>query len=199
MAIKLARLPTNWERQPELVRRYWDTTMTELEKTLNAILAIPVIEEALANLDTAVEAAQTAAENAQIAADAANAAAEQSKAETSLINSYIENFTAPLISSDSLGNITVAAHDRVYGDSVLNPTVSVAGASIASGASPGDIVRVYYIDPSRAGGTVSYLFTIDPTTPQAQTGDTHSVGAVSVPAVGSTDGNFVRPPGFVEP
>lgn len=199
MAIKLARLPVNWEKQPELVRRYWDTTMTEIEKTLNAILEIPIIKEALENLDDAVAAAQAAADAAQDAADDAAGSANTGRLETSLTSSYITNFTTPLISADSSGNVTIANHDRVYGDPALNPTRAVTGGSVSTGATSPSIIRVYYDDPTRAGGSVTYQFTVDPAAPPAQSGNRHSVGAVQIPAAGTQDGNFVKPPGFVEP
>lgn len=166
--------------------------MTEIEKTLNAILAIPLIEDALVDLDTAIAAADAAAASA-------NAAAEAVTSESSLVNSFVDNFVAPLISADNLGNITIATHDRVYGDSTLNPTVSVTGAVVASGAAPASVVRIYYNDASRAGGAVTYLYTIDPAAPPVQGGNVHSVGAVTIPAAGTQGGNGVRPPGYVEP
>lgn len=199
MAVKLARLPVNWEKQPELVRRYWDTTMSEIEKTLNAILAIPIIQEALEGLDAAVAAAQQAAKDAQDAADSASGAANTARLETSLTSSYVANFTAPLISADSTGQVTIAAHDRVYGDPTLNPTRAIAGGTISTAASASSVIRVYYNDPTRAGGAVTYLFTVDPAPPPVQSGDTHSIGAVIIPAAGTQDGNFIKPPGFVEP
>jgi len=192
MAIKLARLPTTWQEQPKLVERYWDSSMTEIEKTLNAILAIPLIEDALADLDTAIAAADAAAASA-------NAAAVAVTSESSLVNSFVDNFVAPLISADNLGNITIATHDRVYGDSTMNPTVSVTGAVVASGAAPASVVRIYYNDASRAGGSVTYLYTVDPAAPPVQGGNVHSVGAVTIPAAGTQGGNGVRPPGYVEP
>lgn len=192
MAIKLARLPTTWQEQPKLVERYWDSSMTQIEKTLNAILAIPLIEDALADLDTAIAAADAAAASA-------NAAAASVTSEQSIVTSFPDNFVSPLISADNLGNVTIVTHDRVYGDSVLNPTVSVAGATIATAAASGSTVRVYYNDPARAGGTVTYLFTVDPTSPPVQGGNVHSVGAVTIPAAGTQGGNGVRPPGYVEP
>lgn len=192
MAIKLARLPTNWQEQSKLVERYWDTTMTQIEKTLNAILAIPLIEDALAALGTAIAAADAAAATA-------NAAAASVTAESSLVNSFVDNYVAPLISADNLGNVTIAAHDRVYGDTALNPTVSVSGGVVATGAAPASVVRIYYNDPTRAGGTVTYLFTVDPAAPPVQGGNLHSVGAVTIPAAGTQGGKGVRPPGYVEP
>lgn len=187
--VKLARLPTNWQDQPKLVERYWDSAMTEIEKTLNAILAIPLIEDALADLDTAIAAADAAAASA-------NAAAISVTSESSLVNSYPSGVS---ITADNLGDVTITTHNRVYGDSVLNPTVSVTGDVISTGAASGSVVRIYYSDPTRAGGTVSYLFTVDPAAPPVQGGDIHSVGAVTIPAAGTQGGNGLRPPGYVEP
>lgn len=198
MAIKLARLPTNWQDQPKLVERYWDSAMTEIEKTLNAILAIPLIEDALADLDTAIVAADAAAAAANAAAVTANNTATSITSESSLVNSFPDNFTAPLVSADNLGNVTIATHDRVYGDSVLNPTVSVIGTVLATAAVPTDIVRIYYNDATRVGGAVTYLFTVDPAPPPVQGSDVHSVGAVEIPAAGTLGGKSVTPPGYVE-
>lgn len=189
MPVKLARLPTTWQQQPKLVERYWDSSMTEIEKTLNAILAIPLIEDALADLDTAIAAADAAAASA-------NAAAQSVTSESSLVNSYPSGIS---ITANNLGDVTITTHNRVYGDPTMNPTVSVTGAVISTGAASGSIIRVYYNDPTRAGGAVSYLYTVDPATPPVQGGNVHSVGAVEIPAAGTQGGNGVRPPGYVEP
>ena len=200
-SIYLPRLPTNWEQQPHLVARYWDDAMKEIEKTFQALLSIPAIQEALEDLDAAVAAAQAAADDAMSAASDAETAANESKQEQSLISSYIDptSFTAPLISADSAGNVTIATHDRVYGDSVLNPTVEVTGATLATAAAPSSVVRIYYIDPSKAGGSVTFQFTIDPAALVAQGNNAHSVGGVTIPASGTNDGVYVEPPGYVDP
>lgn len=198
--IALPRFPANWQDQPYLISRYWDEAMLELEKTLNAVLAIPAIQEALADLDTAIEAANDAAEAATVAATKAGSASTAALSEQSLVNSYIDptSFTAPLISADSSGNVTIANHSRTYGDSTLNPMVHVTGATIATGASPLSVVRIYYTDATRAGGAITYLFTVDPASPTPQGGNTHAVGAVEIPAAGTSDGNYLKPPGYVE-
>lgn len=193
--VKLPRLTRGWQDQPQLLERYWDIAMRKIESSLNQLLAIPIIQEALVDLDDAIVAAETAAENAQSAADNAQASANGVTAETSLANSYINNFVAPLISADNLGNVTIANHDRVYGD---GSTVSVIGVVLNTGETSPDILRVYYEDVDRLGGSVTYLYTVDPTPPPAQTGSTHSVGATEIPAAGSQDGDYVRPPGFVD-
>jgi hypothetical protein len=190
---RLPRLPLNWNKQPQLFERYWDEAMTNLEKTLNAILDIPAIQTAIDAANAAAAAANTAADNAQGQADA-------NAAEGSLINSYIDSssFTAPLISATSTGSVTVKTHIRIYGDTTLNPSVSVTGSTFASGASAGNTVRVYYSDATRAGGAVTYLCTIDPAAPPVQTGNVHSVGTVIIPSTGTSGGKYVKPPGYVE-
>lgn len=197
--LKLPRLTHGWDKQPQLLERYWDIQATRLEGVLNQILSIPLIIDALADLDAAIIAAETAADNAQTAADNAQNVADSTSAESSLVNSYISNFTPPVITADSTGLITISNHDRVYGNSSLNPTVSVTGGNIASGQVAGSIVRIYYNDPTRAGGAVTYLYTVDPATPPVQGGNTHSVGAVEIPSAGSVDGGWVRPPGYTGP
>ncbi len=204
--VKLPRLWNNWQSMPpHLFERYWDEAMSNIEETLNAILSIPAIEEALEDLDTATQAALDAADNAntaaadaQTAADTAQNTADAQRTEASIANSYVENFTPPLLSADSTGVVTIANHDRHYGDSTLNPTVSVTGDTIATGSASGSVIRVYYDDATRAGGAVTYQFTVDPAAPPVQGGSRHSVGAVTIPVAGSSDGNYVKPPGYVE-
>lgn len=186
--LRLARLPTNWNEQPETFRRWWDETMNAIEETLNAILSIPEIEQALEDLDVATQAAQDAADNA-------NAAASAVTSEQSLSASFPQNYTPPLLNADDTGLVTIAAHDRKYGDGTV---VSVTGGTVATGLTSGDIAWIYYDQASRAGGAVTYQFT-QVETDIAQTGDRHSLGAVTIPASGSQAGNPVRPPGYVNP
>ena len=35
MGVRLARLPVNWKEQPLLFERYWDESMTTIEKGFN--------------------------------------------------------------------------------------------------------------------------------------------------------------------
>lgn len=188
--VKLPRLPVNWDKQPQLFERYWDQAMSSIEKNLNDILSIPLIEDAVA-------AAQASADSAAASATTAQNAAALNAKEASLVTSFTSGFTPPLLTADSSGQVTISNHTRVYGDTTLNPTVSVTGATVSTGASAGDTVRLYYTDPTRAGGSVTYLFTVDPATPMPQTGSTHSVGAVTIPTTGTVDGDTVYPPGWV--
>lgn len=132
---------------------------------------------------------------ANTAIDDLNTATAATLAEQSLNTSRVANFTPPMIQADSAGNVTIANHDRIYGNGDVVP---VTGGVVATGYANPDVARIYYVDPARAGGVVTYLFTQDEED-AAQTGDVHSVGAVEIPAVGTQDGGWVRPPGYVDP
>jgi len=199
MPLKLPRLPANQQLinadgTPTIVlSRWWQSMAEQIEASINGIQAAL---DAAAAANAAADAANAAADTAQGAADDAQAATDAAKEEQSLINSYVANFTGTsVLSSDTSGNVTIVNHDRVYGDSTLNPTVSVTGSVVASGQAAGTIVRIYYDDPFRAGGAVSYQWTTDASV-AAQGGIRHSVGAVEVPATGTSDGGFVQPPGY---
>jgi hypothetical protein len=192
--LKLPKLPTafkiiNRDGTPTNVfQKWWQSIASGIEVSVNAIAL--ALEAAGIALDAAAAA--------QAAADQASNVADAQAAETSLVNSYVTGFTPPLIEADEFGGVTIANHQRVYGDSTLNPTVAVTGASIPTIAIPGQVVRVYYDDPTRAGGPVTYQYTIDPAAPPVQTGNRHSVAAVTIPATGTEIGKFVRPPGYVD-
>ena len=159
--------------------------------------SIPFLRQLNSNVDVvaAIQAALAAADLANTAAGNAQNAADNAQAESSLNNSYPANFAPPLVSAASSGNVTVANHDRVYGD---GSSVAVLGAVIPTGGGPGSVVRVYYDDPTRAGGAVFYQTTSNPTI-SAQTGVRHSVGAVTIPGAGNSPGNPVLPPGTAIP
>lgn len=195
---RLPRLPVNWKEQPQLFERYWDETLKQIEKTLNAILDIPSIQAAVSAAQAAAVTAQAAADTAQSIADDATSSAVATATEASLVNSYTNGFSGALVTANAAGNVTIKNHTRVYGDSSINPSRSVTGATISTSASPGDVVRVYYDDASRAGGAVSYQFTIDPALGPVQGGNRHSVGAVEIPMTGTVNGKTIRQPGYVE-
>lgn len=114
--------------------------------------------------------------------------------EQSIVNSGIINVgTPPMISADDTGNIYLSDHERRYGNPAINPTVSVTGGSATEGL-PGNRVYVYYDDPTRSGGAVTYQYSLD-AADAIQGGDRHSVGSVEIPVTGTSDGTYVRPPG----
>jgi hypothetical protein len=106
------------------------------------------------------------------------------------------SFIAPVgaLTASSAGSITIAAHTRHYADGT---TVAVDGGSV-SGFASGAYVTVYYLDPARTGGAVSYVGTTDAV---SQTGNTHIVGQVTIPGVGEADVPGAGPtaPGYVPP
>lgn len=131
---------------------------------------------------------------AQEAAAQANRGVETINETVSLSSSRTDPVDG-LLTATSGGVVTVAPHDRVYPGGAGETRVSVAGGTV-SGFSPGDFVRIYYSDAAREGGAVSYLGT---TSEVSQVGDTHVVGGVSVPQVGSppAEGIGTTPPGYV--
>ena len=165
----------------------WQRVMENIEDSVNAVI----------DAQNAADAANAAAAVATAAAATANNAAEATTAETSIVNSFVKGFagTSPL-EADSAGNVTVKSHTRQYGDTVLNPDVAITGAVLATAAAATSIVRVYYDDATRADGTPTFAFTVDPAASPIQGGDRHVIGAVEIPAAGTSDGGFVRQPGY---
>ena len=156
----------------------------------DAILAIPGVEAAIIAAQAAADAANTAAGNA-------DTAAQQAAADASLASSGIT--PANVLSATDVGasaTINIAAHTRVYGNGT---SVSVSSGAI-SGLAYATTYYVYYDQPSRLGGAVSYQATTTLAT-AAQTGNRHSVGAVKTPAAaaGPTTGTVNLPPGVVQP
>lgn len=157
----------------------------------------------LADIQAAADAAQqaadnanTAAQNAQNAADAAQGAANGAADATALANSYPTGVT---ISANDVGGGTsstvfITAHTRVY---ATDPQTSV---SVNAGSIPGLVpdtrYYIYYDQPSRSGGTVSYAATTNQSN-VAQVNNRHSVGTVKTPVAsgGPTNGGGTTPPG----
>ena len=165
----------------------------------NAQDAADMAAAAAASAQTAADTAQTAAEtaattgaDAQAAADAAAAQAAANAREASLVNSGI-NPDSVLTATATI--ITVAPHARIYGD---GSSVAVSGGTVAATGGVGPYVDyVSYVDPARTGGAVTFVAS---TTNPGQTGDTHVVGAITIPASGTaTGGRGPRKPGFVLP
>lgn len=163
---------------------------SNLAGAINAVAVLPIIQEAL---EQAQQAAQDATEAAAMANEAAAVAQQQTEAakrEAALQGSYIEP-SSVLTASPTL--ITIAPHTRRYAD---GSSVSVSGGTVAATAS-GDVDYVFYSDPMRAGSSVTYIAS---TAAPVQTGDTHVVGAVTIPATGTADGGEgPQRPGFVRP
>jgi len=197
--IRLPRLPSaaivDKDGKPTLTfTRYFQSFAERIELVINKIAELLGITEqldaAIAAANAAAAEAKAAADSAQNAADTAQATTDAQKREAALQGSYIEPDSVLMASPTS---ITIAAHTRYYADGT---SVAVLAGTVIATASD-DIDYVFYVDASRAGGGVTYQVS---TTAPVQSGDTHVVGAVTVPATGSTGGGRgPRPPGFVVP
>jgi hypothetical protein len=111
---------------------------------------------------------------AQTLAQAANESATAVSESVNLSESYTD--PALTLSAASNGTVTIAAHNRVYG----NTTVAVDGGSV-SGFAEGAYVAIYYVDAAREGGAVTYQGT---TSAVAQSGNVHTLGQVTIPLSG---------------
>lgn len=171
----------------------WQRVMENIEESVNAVIdaqnAADAANAAAAAADLAAAAATTAATTAQTAADDAGSA-------SALATSGTSGLTITATDAGASATITISAHTRVYGDGT---SVAVSGGSVA-GLAYSTVFYVYYDQASRAGGAVTYVTTTSQAT-AAQTGDRHSLGAVTTPAAaaGPVTGAPNLPPGVVEP
>lgn len=175
--IKLPRLPLGWKDQPQLFERYWDQAMSQIEQNINDILSLPVIEAAVASAAAAAAAANTAAAAANTAAATAQTSAKDAARVAALTNSGVNGVTITASDAGASASISISAHTRVYGDGT---SVSVNAGSV-TGLAYSTIYYIYYDQPSRIGGAVTYLAATDKLT-AAQTGDRHLVGTATTPA-----------------
>lgn len=188
MTLRLTRLDggipivTKEGRPAQQFLRIVNGAFTAIEAAFNSqadfVAAIVALNNLITTANAAVAAVTTAATNVTAASN--------------LANSYVANFTPPVVSADNTGLVTIANHDRKYGDGT---SVAVTGDTLATGEAPGTIVYAYYSDPDREGGAVTYLYSTTEAD-AAQIGDVHNVGAVEIPAAGTVDGGYARPPGY---
>lgn len=157
--------------------------------------AIGGLKDALSNQGQSIselEAIYAGINTAQATATQAVQAAAATQSAVDLTNSYTD--PVGVLTATSGGVVTVAAHTRIYGDGT---TATVSGGTV-SGFASGANVTIYYSDPARAGGAVSFQGTTEAV---AQTGDRHIVGQVLIPAVGEADAAGAGPtaPGWKLP
>lgn len=175
---------------------WWQQILKKIESAINgiqdALIAAGIAIEAAEDAQTAADAAQTAADAAQAAADAAEGTGEGAERIASLTNSGTIGLTVTASDAGSDATITISAHTRAYGNGT---SVAVDGGSL-TGLLYSTYYYIYYDDPSRAGGSVTYAVTTSEVS-AVQTGDRHLVGAVTTPAAldPDTGGQVVRPPG----
>lgn len=174
--------------------RFINGAIKSLKNGVNSLIdvqnAVDAANAAAAAATAAAATANATAATATAAAATANSATAANAREAAIVNSYISPDSV-LSASPTL--VTVASHTRFYADGT---SVAVSGGTVAATA-PGDVDYISYSDPARAGGAVTYVAAI---TQPAQSGDTHVVGAVSVPTTGTSSGGVgPRKPGYVEP
>lgn len=100
--------------------------------------------------------------------------------------------TGLTFSVSSTGAVTISAHTRIYSDK----TVSVNSGSLGASGSVGDLVLVYYDDPTRAGGAVTYnrlilagaVGDVDAAFASATNPYRHFVGMKKIPTSGTSSG-----------
>ena len=206
MALRLDRLQRGEKITAEggVVNQFfqslWQRVMEQVEKAFvtqqEQITAIALAQAAANAANLAATAASTAAATATTAAGVAQAAAIDAGADASLASSGASGLTMSATDAGASATITISAHTRVYGNGT---SVAVSGGSV-TGLSYSTGYYIYYVQASRLGGAVTYQATTNSAL-AAQTGDTHSLGAVTTPAAAGApiDGNINLPPGVREP
>ena len=174
--------------------RFINGAIRSLKNGVNSLIdvqnAVIAANAAAAAATAAAATANATATTATAAAAAANAATVANAREAALVNSYI---IPNSVLTSTPTTISVAAHTRYYTDGT---SVSVSAGSVVA-TSPTNVDYVSYVDTARTGGAVTYLVTL---TQPTQSGNTHVVGAVTIPAAGSSSGGVgPRKPGYVEP
>lgn len=190
-------------------QRTWQNTVERIEAQEGAqdatIEALAAALALIADAQAAADDAQTAADSAASSAATAQSAVEDVASNSSLILGYVDPASI-LTATDAGANatITIAGHNRIYGDGT---TVAVTGAALTALAYSTSYA-VYYDDLARAGGAVTYHATTDPIVAAADivTGR-HFVGLVVTPAalgvpndgIGAVPSGFSPPTGFIFP
>jgi hypothetical protein len=184
MTFKLNRVAAT--EFPPRLQKLFNKAFGQIEAQINEIL----------DVQAATDAANAAAVAANTAAVAAQTTADDITASNALGTSYVTGLTLSATDAGTDATITISGHTRHYpqpdGSTV---DVAVTGGSL-TGRSYDTSYYIYYDDPSRAGGAVSYQSTTSEGT-AAQIGDRHTVGGVTTPAAADPDtsGEGTKPPG----
>lgn len=182
MAVTLPRLGTSLGAIVDsggvastIFSRFWDTAMSAVEEALSALQDQ---EEQLA-------------------------AQEQQSADTlALLQRAVQAISQPVGLAISAGantsdtTVTIGAHTRVY----LDKAAVAVNAGTVTGVPFGSDVFLYYDDPDRAGGAVTYHWTTDPSQAVASYANInrHYLGDVVTPASAAaapSTGTGATPPG----
>jgi hypothetical protein len=189
---RLPRLPASVDQRLQV---YWQRLVEAQEATDAA--QNQLIEDVSDLLATIISLNELITQAEEAIDDLGNAAGAIASA-NELTNSYATGLTITATDAGSSVTITISAHTRVYPKADGSTTnVAVTGGSITGQAYSTDL-WIYYDQASRAGGAVSYQVS---TSPIAQTGDRHSIGAIKTVAAldPPKPGNPIRPPGYQDP
>jgi hypothetical protein len=175
---------------------YWQNFLRALAAEFGALEAAAAAQAAADAANAAAEAAQTSADNADTAATNAQSSADQAALDASLATSGVSGLTMMATDAGANATITISGHERVYGDGT---SVVVTGGSV-TGLAYSTAYYVYYSDPPRTGGAVTFLASTN-LNDAIQTGSVHSLGSVITPAAAAppVSGNPNLPPGVQEP
>lgn len=206
MSFRLPRLPQTeptyqqwqiwWQQVVEAIEAQEGGQDELIQALADAVAAIAAAQAAADAANTAAVAAGVAAAAADTAASAAQTTANDITSSSALGSSYVDDAGISAFDAGASATATIGAHTRYYPQpdgSTVNVSVgagSVTGLAYLSG------YYIYYEDPTRAGGAVTYLATTNAAT-AAQAGSRHVVGFVSTPAAlgSSIIGKNVRPSG----
>lgn len=163
----------------------------------NAVDKVDVAAQSGTTATAAAASASAAAASAQASANAAAASGGSSAALQALVNSGVNNScTIGAFDAGADATVTISANTRYYGDGT---SVAVNSGSVTGVAYGLDAALIYYDDPTRAGGAVTYHVTTDPllATPTPMHPDRHYVGSVPTPS--ALDPPNVGTPNFYAP
>lgn len=166
-----------------------------LEQLESAVADVSELVLNLITLNNLITAAEDAIEDANTAIETANAATEALSTADSLAKSGTRGLTMTATDAGTDVTITISAHTRVYGN---GDEVAVNGGSL-TGVPYSETRYVYYDDPDREGGAVTYQSSTDEAE-AVQVNDRHSLGVIETPAPAAPakEGFYTRPPGVVD-
>lgn len=183
-----------WQRTVEAITTAFNQIDANVDQIQQVLGLTDALQTAVDNANAAASAATAAAAAAATAAGTAQAGNVANSDAQALAGSYVEGLTITAADAGFDAGISISAHSRVYADAAQTTVAVNAGGF--TGLTYNTTYYIYYDQPSRAGGAVTYQFAADPRD-VAQVGDRHSVGRVTTPAIAAapTTGGGVLPLG----
>ena len=195
MAIKPVRVPTLGQAVPIVddqgnptaqFVQIWNNALTQIVASLNQVTAA----------QSAATSANAAAASANTAAASANTVATTISSAQQLGTSYVSGAVLTATDAGANATVTVGAHSRYYPQNNGTVTIVAVNTGTVTGLAYSTKYFIYYGDPARTGGAVTYAATTSAAA-AAQIGNRHIVGAVTTPAAAGAaiTGAYTRPPG----